>query len=111
MRWVSGLAALRPDESWGFLVLKFGYGWVGYADECGALNGLGVPPCGASYFLLLRQKKSKQRKGDPWVSAGYAGSLRYSKRRAVGETRLRLRQRQPTAPGASALLSTSQGAR
>jgi hypothetical protein len=29
-------------------------------------------------------KESKQRKGDPWVGAGCAGSLRYSERRAAG---------------------------
>jgi len=65
----------------------------------------------AGVLSFASPKESSQRKGDPWVGAGCAGSLRYSKRRAAGETRLRLKQRQPKAPGIPALLGTFQGAR
>ncbi|OMG53130.1 hypothetical protein BJN45_12930 [Azonexus hydrophilus] len=63
-------------------------------------------------FFLLRQEESKQRRRRPWVGAGCAGSLRYSKRRAAAELGAApLKHSSPKAPGIPALLGTSQGAR
>ena len=65
----------------------------------------------ASYFLLLRQKKVSKEKATPGSASGCARSLALLDGPGGWQTRLRLRQRQPTAPGPPALLSASQGAR
>ena len=65
----------------------------------------------ASYFLLLRQKKVSKEKATPGSVPGCARFLALLGRPGGCATRLRLRQRQPTAPGAPALLGASQGAR
>ena len=64
----------------------------------------------AGVLFLASPRKSSQKEGDPRLRGWLRQRpLRYSKVRAACETRLRLRQRKPTAPGPSLLLGASHG--
>jgi hypothetical protein len=64
----------------------------------------------AGVLFLASPRKSSQKEGDPKGGAGFAGSLRYSERRAAAELgALPLKQSSPTAPGLPALLSAFHG--
>jgi hypothetical protein len=64
----------------------------------------------AGVLSFASPKESSQRKGDPEGGAAFAGSLRYSQRRAAAELGAApLRQSSPKAPDLPALLSAFHG--
>ncbi len=93
-------AFLVSAESWRFPFIELGFGTAGLGavlNECGLLNGLGVPPCWRAYFFLLRQEKVAKKKATP-RSAPLRGSLRYSAHRAACQNSPAAQTRQVDVP-------------
>ena len=70
---------------------------------------LGVRLAGGRTFSCFAKKKQPKRRRPQVARLATPTPLRYSKVRAACETRLRLRQRKPKAPGPSPLLGAPHG--